>query len=63
MDGLLGTTKHFSLGAKEGSEDFLYVVARRAAVVARRGMVNGFDASLVPDVADSRRSRRGSIRV
>jgi hypothetical protein len=49
VDGLLGTTKHFSVGAKEGSEDVLYVVARGAAVVTRRGMVHGFDACLVPD--------------
>jgi hypothetical protein len=49
VDGLLGTTKDFSLGAKGGSEDALYFVARGAAVVARRGMVNGFDACLVPD--------------
>jgi hypothetical protein len=48
-DGLLGRTTDFSLGAKEGSEDVLYFVARGAAVVARRGMVNGFDACLVPD--------------
>jgi hypothetical protein len=49
VDGLLGTTKNFPLGAKEGSEDASFVVARGAAVIARRGMVHGFDACLVPD--------------
>jgi hypothetical protein len=44
VDGLLGRTTDFSLGAKEGSEDVLYFVARGAAVVARRAMAHGFDA-------------------
>jgi hypothetical protein len=49
MDGLLGTTKDFSLGAREGSEDVSFVIARGAAVIARRDMVHGFDGCLVPN--------------